>query len=130
MTDGELIIRQKKKPHRTDPFFYSECEPIAEINYKNWKIFAIPDGDIRIIDKKTDEEIYNKDVSSYWDKFTDKILGSDRFVWENNNWFEISATDPQEKFIDLMIAEHDYDSAIQRIKDVLEELKEKGKLGN
>lgn len=128
--DEELIIIQKKKPRRIDPFFYSQCEPIAEINYKGWKIFAEPTGDIRIIDKKTNEEIRNNEASSYWDKFTDKILGLDRFEWENNSWFEVGTISPEDKFVDLMIAEHDYDSAVQRLNDVLSELKENGKLGN
>ena len=125
--DGQLIINQKKKPKRTDPFFYSECEPIAEINYNGWKIFAIPCGDIRITDKKTNREIYNRDASDYWN-LTDKILGSDRFEWENNNWFETSATDPEGQFIDLGIADHDYDSAIGSIQNEFFTLKEKGKL--
>jgi len=126
VNDGELIIHIKKKPNRTDPFFYPE-DKIAEINYKGWKIFAYPDGDIRITDKKTDQEIYNRDASDYWN-LTDKILGSDRFEWENNNWFEISATNPKGEFVDLGIAQHDYDSAIGSIQHEFFKLKEKGKL--
>jgi len=127
--DVELEIYHKKKPNRTDPFFYDQGIKIAEFTYKDWKIYACPDGEIRIIDKLEQSEIRNADVPEYWDSLTDKELRDcNRFTWENNNWFEISATTPSGDFVDLGIAEHDYDSAIQSMRDVLKTLMEKGEL--
>jgi hypothetical protein len=129
--DVNFKIYHKKKQYRTDPFFYEHGLKIAEITYKDWKIFACPDGDIRIINKLNGEEITNhkcrSSVSDYWDRLDDKLL-RERFEWENNNWFEISATTPEGDFVDLMIAEHSYDDAISSMKNVLKTLMEKGSL--
>lgn len=131
--EGKLIINIPKKPNRSNPFFYENDDEIAEIKYKDYRIIAYAQGDIYIIDKLNDDTITNhkcrSSVADYWNSLDDKMLSNEeRFEWENNNWFEISAISPDNKFIDLSIAEHSYDDAISAMKDVLRTLKEKGKL--
>ena len=71
---------------------------------------------------------------------TDKDFGEDSdWEWENNNWFEISATKTGDnEFIDLAELANDYDEAYSFLSDEdalndiverLEELKEDSKLG-
>lgn len=131
--DAEFKIIVPKKPNRSNPFFYENDVEIAEIKHKGYRIFAYAQGDISLIDNKNDEEITNhkcrSSVADYWDSLDDKMLSNEeRFEWTNNNWFEISAISPENKFIDLTLAEHDYNSAISAMKDVLRTLKENGDL--
>lgn len=126
------IITPKKK-NQSDPLFYND-ETIAEIEYGNYRFYAWACGDIRLTNKKTDEEYSNANVSDLFD-LTDKEISDTFFNWENNNWFEISAqkkiSNSETEFIDLMGIAHDYDEALEVLKTITEnEIKKLVKEGN
>ena len=110
-----LAIRYQE---RLDPIFYTWCYRIMEVEYKGYTFYAWACGDIRIYNKKDESEITNGNVDEY-EYLTDKDFGENSdWEWENNNWFEISATKTGDnEVIDLEELANDYDEAYSFLSD-------------
>ena len=126
---NEINILTEKQPDRTDSFFYRN--PIAEATAKDGTVFtSYPVGDVRLYvgdvyyknDRRFDEDGF--------EQLTDeKIIQTDddHIVWENNNWFAIVADKDGEAYWDLEMVDHEYDSAISSLEEIVQQY-DKGEL--
>ena len=121
-----MKILTEKQPNRTDSFFYRN--PIAEATAKDGTVFtSYPVGDVRLYvgdvyyinERRFDEDGF--------EQLTDKKIWNEQNVWENNNWFAIVADKDGEAYWDLEMVDHEYDSAIGALKDIVKQY-DKGEL--
>ena len=124
-------ILVERKPNRTDPIFYEG--DVMSVDYKGYTFFAWTAGEVKIYNKNNDDlEITNfKGGEICWlcenggrDKpltdtdLTDGDLHSEAWVWENNNWFEMSAKKQGvDEIIDLSELTNDWDEAYRYLSD-------------
>lgn len=98
---------------------------VAWIDFPDgWQLIVEANGDIRIDCEVDGKEVYFVDKvnggSAYYElgrDFDDSDV--DKFVYGNNNWFEVNAISPDGEFIDLFGADNVLDD---NILDALEDL--------
>jgi hypothetical protein len=115
----EVKIIVPKTKNQSDPLFYAWQDRIAEVKIGKITFYAWASGDIRITNKKTQEEYQNGNIGDLFD-LTDDDISDEFFDWDNNNWFEISA-EKDNQFIDLMEACHSYEEAISALENITKE---------
>lgn len=121
-----MKILTEKQPNRTDSFFYRN--PIAEATAKDGTVFtSYPVGDVRLYVG----DVYYRNERRFdedgFEQLTDKKIWNEQNVWENNNWFAIVADKDGEAYWDLEMVDHEYDSAIGALKDIVKQY-DKGEL--
>lgn len=121
-----MKILTEKQPNRTDSFFYRN--PIAEATAKDGTVFtSYPVGDVRLYVG----DVYYRNERRFdedgFEQLTDKKIWNEQNVWENNNWFAIIADKDGEAYWDLDMVDHEYDSAIGALKDIVKQY-DKGEL--
>ena len=122
------IVQPKLGKNITDNFFYEGV--IAEAKSRNGtELQLIATGEIKIRNKNgvifQNGEEYNGGFGFKVDTDKDlkKINEKNGFEWEMNNWFEVIYSEPGSQYAESDISEvvYDYDSAIQLLKNYIED---------
>ena len=124
------IIQKKISNKHNDSFWYDG--EIAKVTKSNGtELCLIATGEIRIHNKEGeivfDGKERNEGIKGGLSNDSDlEKIGddrSDKYYWENNNWFEVIFKGKNDNSFDSVLCDvaHEYDGAIQLLKDYIED---------